>query len=156
MHRWHLKNSMSHPAPLPQKRILQLCQSLAIFFKKNVLIRFLTFLENSCTTFAQTRESFAVLWRTKSHLDISLKTVLQVSARRIICEECESRLCRLPHSCVLVQSVQKFFHCGGRIEPHYLAKGSKTLNENHTCWAGLGEAGRTQCLTNGSVLCRHF
>lgn len=105
-----------------------------------------TFLENSCANRAQTSESFTVcsVWlpcRTESHLDIPLKTVFQVSARRVVREQCEPGLRWLPHSCVLVQSVQKFFHRGGRVEPNYLARGSETLNENHTHRRAWGKQG---------------
>lgn len=54
------------------------------------------------------------------YLDTPLKTVLQVSARRIICEEGETRLGWLPHACLLVQPLEELINCGGAIKANHL------------------------------------
>lgn len=58
-----------------------------------------------------------------------LKTVLQVPARRIICEEGKARLGGLPHACLLVQPLEELINCGGAIETNHLGMGRGTLKQ---------------------------
>lgn len=52
-----------------------------------------------------------------------MKTVLQVSARRIVCEEGKTRLGWLPHACLLVQPLEELINCGGAVKANHLEMG---------------------------------